>query len=267
MADPRPQMDPAPLPPPPPPPPGASRRAFVAPADPNLATPTWGLGDALAGWLIGFVAANLVYGLILGISGYARHPEDAPLALQALSYPPLWLGFAGVPLWAAAKKGNGWIRDFRVSIRWSDVPLGLVIGFAAQLVLVPLLSWPVMQLTGTDSEDLSRPAQELADTAVGTWGPLLFVLIVGIGAPIVEELFFRGLVLRSFEKRWGPWVALVATSVWFGATHFQVLQLAALVGVGLVLGLLVLRTGRLGLAIMAHMGFNLTTVAVLLWVK
>ena len=49
----------------------------------------------------------------------------------------------------------------------------------------------------------------------------------------------------------------------FGITHFQLVQLPALVLVGVVNGLLVLRTGRLGPALWSHAAFNAVTVAVL----
>ena len=88
---------------------------------------------------------------------------------------------------------------------------------------------------------------------------------MGIGAPIAEEIFFRGLVFRSFEKRFGRWWALGLSSIVFGVTHFQPLQLPALIVAGLVFGGLVVATDRLGPAIVAHMAFNLTTAVNLVW--
>ena len=62
----------------------------------------------------------------------------------------------------------------------------------------------------------------------------------------------------------GPIVAVGGSSLWFAASHFQPLQFAGLLAFGLVLGLVAHRTGRLGMAICAHIGFNMTTVVVLL---
>jgi membrane protease YdiL (CAAX protease family) len=183
----------------------------------------------------------------------------------ALQYPPLWLGFVGVPVWAAATKGGGWVRDFRVRLRAIDVPLGLVVGTLAQLVVVPLVSWPVLKLTGTDTEDLGKLARELGEKADSTFGVVLLFVVVAIGAPIAEELFFRGLVLGSLQKRFGAGWAVVGSSVFFGATHFQPLQFAALTAAGVVFALLVVRTGRLGPAIIAHMAFNAVTVIHVVW--
>lgn len=229
--------------------------------------PRWGLGDAVVGWLIGFVAAGIFGVLVFQAAGYEVGGDDVPLWLFAVSNIPLWIAFVAVPVVVARTKGNGWIQDFHVAIKAWDVPLGIVVGIASQLILVPLISLPLLELLGRSVDDLSKPAQELADKANGAGGALLFFLIVGLFAPIAEELFFRGLVFRSFEKRWGQWWALAGSSLVFGATHFQALQFLPLVAVGAVFGYLVIRTGRLGPAVLAHMAFNTTTVVTLLWIS
>ena len=83
---------------------------------------------------------------------------------------------------------------------------------------------------------------------------------VGIGAPVVEEIFYRGLLQRSLERRFGVWPGILGSALLFGVSHFQLLQLPALVLFGVVLGLLAQRTGRLAAPIAAHIVFNMTTV-------
>lgn len=232
----------------------------------QAAPPRWGMGDAAAGWLIAYGATIVIGALILAALGLVDEGEHGRLPLYAIGLlqVPLWLGFIGVPLWAAATKGRGWVQDFRGRGRWMDVPLGFAGGLFAQLVLVPLVSWPWLALRNEDLAELEKPARGLADKATSTPGIVLFALIVAIGAPLAEELFFRGLLLRSLEKRWSLAVAVVGSSVLFGATHLQLLQLPALIAAGAVFGLLAARTGRLGPAVVAHMTFNATTVVALL---
>lgn len=227
--------------------------------------PSWGLGDAAAGWLLALVCGAVVASIVLQVTGYESLGE-APLTTQAWGYPGLWVGFVGIPIWVAAVKGNGWIEDFRVRFKPIDVPVGLVAGIVGQLVLVPLVAWPVLELSGKTTEDLSDSAQRLADSAVGPGGAILFLLIVGVGAPLTEELFYRGLVLRSFEKRFGAVVSLLLTSAWFSASHGQVLLFVPLFVAGALFGILAQRYERLGPAIFAHIGFNLTTAITLLWI-
>jgi membrane protease YdiL (CAAX protease family) len=93
---------------------------------------------------------------------------------------------------------------------------------------------------------------------------ILLVLIVGIGAPIVEEIFYRGLAQRSLIRRFGPLWGIVLSSVLFAGSHLELLQFPALVAAGAVFGVLAYRFGRLGPAIVAHMVFNMTAVVALL---
>lgn len=229
--------------------------------------PTWGLPDAFGGYAVAFVAAQVVGGVVWLAGGFSTRDEieGAPLTWTMGAALTTWIAFTAVVVVVGNLKGNGWVRDFHVSIRASDVPLGIVAGILAQFVLVNAIAWPLFKLSGQDADDLARPARELADKVDGPGGVILLVLVVGVIAPIAEELFFRGLLFRAMEKRWDQWWALGLSSAFFAFTHFQVLQFLPLMAAGAVFGYLVIRTGRLGPAIVAHMAFNISTLVVLLW--
>ena len=89
-------------------------------------------------------------------------------------------------------------------------------------------------------------------------------IAVAVIAPIVEELFYRALVQRSIVDKVGPWFGIPIASLIFGAVHFSWVELPALTAVGIVLGLLYHRSGRLGAPIVAHMTFNAFTLTALL---
>ena len=125
-------------------------------------------------------------------------------------------------------------------------------------MFVPLLYRLLSVVIDTSDGVASRPRS--SPTGPTGSASLLLVVLVVVGAPIIEELFFRGLLLRSIQARWSDWLALVASSILFGLAHFQLLQLPALVMFGLVAGYCAQRTGRLGMSICAHAGFNGTTV-------
>ncbi|MCZ7631714.1 MAG: CPBP family intramembrane metalloprotease [Microthrixaceae bacterium] len=191
-------------------------------------------------------------------------PEDVPIWATGLLQVPLWIGFAGAVWLAAQRKGNGLVADFGLSSRPLDAPVGLVVGIACQMLVLPLLYWPVLQVLGRSSDELSEPAKRLAGKAEGTVGWLVLAVIVVVAAPLVEELFYRGLLLRAMTKRgWSPWLAVPASAAVFAAMHFQPLQFVGLFAFGLVLGALAQLYGRLGPAIWAHVGFNATTVVAL----
>lgn len=222
----------------------------------------WGLGDAVIGFVASVILSQITLGIALVASG-ADRPQDMSLGWLAVGQSGLWLGMLGAVWYAARYKGYGMRADFGLSVAWTDVPLGLV-GLAAQWAIVPLVYLPLRLVVDFSSEDISKPARQLTDRAAGPVGVLLLVLIVGIGAPIVEEIFYRGLVQRSMIRRIGPVWGITATSLLFGAAHFEPLQFAALAIAGALFGILAYRTGRLGPSICAHMVFNLTAVIALL---
>jgi len=232
------------------------------PADPS-SWGTWGLGQVAGGILASQFLSAVVAVVAMGAAGWSRL-EDVPMWGLALLQLPLWAGWVGA-LVVAGRKGRGVVAEFGVRARWADVPLGLAVGVALQLVVLPLLYLPVLALLGKDTDDLSAPARELSSRAGSSVGWLLFLLLVGIGAPVVEEVFYRGLLQRSLLKRaMPPWASVVVGSAVFAAMHLEALQFLGLFVFGLVAGALAYRTGRLGPSVAAHVGFNVTTV-VTLW--
>ncbi len=223
----------------------------------------WGLGDAAAGWLVGLVCGGLTSNLVLVLSGVDDF-DALPLGWVAVAQLGLWVGLLGAPYLAARFKGNGMVRDFGVSAKWVDVVRGGVAGLVGQFAILWLVYLPMSLLSDVSQEDLAEPAKDFTDKATGPLGVVLLVLIVGVGAPIVEEIFYRGLVQRSLVRRVGVFWGIAITSVVFGAVHFQPLQFPALVLAGALFGVLAHRAGRLGPAIAAHVVFNMTAVISLL---
>ncbi len=216
------------------------------------------MGEVLGGIVASLALSTFIGALIIGVVGW-ESPDEIPVWGMALLQIPLWGGYLGAVFLAGRRLGNGVVADFGVRQEWLDVPVGLVIGIVTQLVVLPAMYVPILWALGTDSDELSRPARELASRANSSWGWILFALIVGVGAPVVEELFYRGLFLRALRKKGiAPALCVVLSAAVFAAIHFQALQFPGLFVVGLVCGALVARTGRLGPAIWVHIGFNAT---------
>ncbi|HJR24137.1 MAG TPA: CPBP family intramembrane glutamic endopeptidase [Acidimicrobiales bacterium] len=226
----------------------------------------WGLGDVLAGMAIGLAVSQVVLSIVLAATDRSvDQVDELPLSLVLLSQAGLWVGLLGVPWYATRRKGGGLVADLDLRARWRDLWVGGSLGAALQLVALPLLYWPLLELLDKTSTDLEEPARELTDRADGAIGVVLLFLIVGIGAPIVEEVFYRGLMLGALRKRGlSAGVSVAITAVVFGLSHAQLLQLPALALFGAVAGALVVRHGRLGPAIAAHVAFNMVTVIALL---
>jgi membrane protease YdiL (CAAX protease family) len=240
------------------------------PADtemPATTPPRWGFGDVIIGFAAAYLLTFLLQPLVLAVTGVEAGADSKtwPLRTVALLQVPYDGALAATAILATVRKGAGPVRDLRARMRWPDIPIGLAIGVAVQLVAAVMYQ-PLYWFTNVDEHDVSEPARTLTDKASGNpGGTILLVVITVLMAPVVEELFFRGLVLRSGERRWGIGWAVVFSSVLFGLTHFELLQLPPLILFGLVAALLTVRTGRLGPAIWAHVGFNALAVTTLLF--
>jgi membrane protease YdiL (CAAX protease family) len=116
---------------------------------------------------------------------------------------------------------------------------------------------------------------QLGDTAA-SGRALVGLSVFAVGA--LEEIAWRGLAMRTLEDAMGPRKALIYTTLLFGLAHAPtawllrdpaaglnpLLVLAAL-GCGLVWGGIVLRTGRLLPAVIAHGLFSWSVIEFPLW--
>ena len=216
--------------------------------------PTWGLGEATGGFLVAQIGGAGLIALWVSVT----EADEVSLVALALGQVGLWLGLLGAPLWAA--RGSGSLRaEFGLTFAARD-SAWILAGVACQVVALPILYFLIELATG--DLDVGAPARDLAGRFDG-FGYLVFALLVGLVAPVIEELFYRGLLLRSAARRWGDRIAVLVSSVWFGASHFQPIQFPALFGFGVLLAVLTLRYQSLGPAIAAHVGFNVVTVIAL----
>ncbi len=223
--------------------------------------PRWGLGDFLVGLVGGYALASLVAAVWFAASG------DAELSLlgQAASQVGLWTGMVGSAWVASHRKGAGRLaEDFGFRARWPDLGIGAGVALSVQLLVLPAIAYLMRPLVG--KPEVSGPVQDLLDKAHGP-AFLGLVLSVAVGAPIVEELFFRGLLLRSLQRRVPDWAAIALSAVAFGLAHGSALPADAVVLVitsltvfGAILATLAVRTGRLGPGMVAHAIFNLFTL-------
>ena len=94
--------------------------------------------------------------------------------------------------------------------------------------------------------------------------PLDGLLMAGFGvlvAPLVEEILFRGLLFPALARRSGAVVALVASSMLFGALHASQLagawaQVALIIAVGALLTLVRWWWHSLAASWLVHAGYN-----------
>ena len=213
---------------------------------------------AVLTWIVAFVAGQFLSLAIVATSGETDQ-DLVPIPTLFAAVAATWVAFL-VGAYAASKRaGSGDVRtDLGMRVRPIDV-IGLPIGVLAQLVLVPLLYFPLREVwpdTFNESK-VSETADKLANRASGAT-MLLLVLMVCVGAPIVEEIVYRGLLQRSFSARTSQVVAWLIVAAWFALIHFRPIEYPGLFVFGLVTGACLMLTDRLGMSWATHIGFNVT---------
>ena len=86
---------------------------------------------------------------------------------------------------------------------------------------------------------------------------IFFALIAVLGAPIAEEVFFRGFALPSLANRMGFLPATVLTSAVFAAIHIEVWKMIPIFVLALALAGLYARARTIFAPVLAHFSYNL----------
>lgn len=205
---------------------------------------------------------------------------NGPFLVMSLAL--LWLVFTGYPWWVTRFRGTkSFANDFRLTFNWKiDIAFGIAL--AAALRVVELGVVYIITAIGTDMTNAENTSF-LTDPSRAVAWTILLALGAGLGAPIFEEIFFRGFVLQAMlrNKKWvdkkirgvriPTILAVLVSSVFFGALHTTALDVggifvAVFTGfLGMTLAIVVLRYNRLGPAITAHAMFNISGVVAVLW--
>ena len=228
---------------------------------------------ALAGFLVGQIGAT-IFALISGTIAGKSASQMQTIATSAV--PPewyvvttlvgLWIGFIGAPWLASRTQGTGnFVRDLGVRFKPIDL-IGIVIGVAGQFA-IGLMYAPFQH----DIHNFNAPSQKLTGASHGG-GFVIIAIATVLLAPAAEELFFRGLLLKSLVRLFTPLraiggartlgvvLAVAADGLLFGAAHGEWLQFAGLAFFGIVLAGVSYRTGRLGMNYISHASFNLVAI-------
>jgi membrane protease YdiL (CAAX protease family) len=97
---------------------------------------------------------------------------------------------------------------------------------------------------------------EAPGTSPGRSGVLLGAATVVV-APVFEEILYRGLLLQALRPRFGATGAVVLSSVAFAIPHLESWAILGTFVVGLGLGTVMCRLGRVAPCIGLHSGLNL----------
>ena len=97
----------------------------------------------------------------------------------------------------------------------------------------------------------------VAELLVGS-NPIPRIIVIGILAPIFEELIFRKLLIDRLS-RYGSFIAIIVSGLFFGLFHGNFSQFFFATGIGFLFAFLYSKTGKIHLTIILHMIVNMYT--------
>lgn len=154
--------------------------------------------------------------------------------------------------------GVGWREGFGLGSAGCWRTLGLAV--AGVLVALPVaLALQQLSAMGMRSVSVQPEVQVVVQTLQETQSlqqRVFFAFVAILGAPVVEEIIFRGILYPAIKQRGWPRLALWGTSLLFALTHANVATFLPLTFLALVLVFLYERTGNLLAPILTHSLFN-----------
>ena len=104
------------------------------------------------------------------------------------------------------------------------------------------------------SKVLAEYSEHVERSMVGD-AAIVGILVILI-APIIEEIVFRGAMFNALERLGGRWLALVATAALFAVAHVNPLHMGYALVLGILLGILRMKTASIVPGILLHTTFN-----------
>jgi uncharacterized protein len=226
--------------------------AFAPPRPPAPTLPVRAAVGAIGVLTISLIASKFVLEALVDF--------DWPLVVYVLILATL--GYGPSVMWCryvSQHWGSDSLRtDIGLAPRWADLGWGPVIWLAALAAQIAMAA--VIVGLGVP---ISNNTDGITDLQTDRTYVVSIVITAVIAAPIVEEMVFRGVVLRGLRSTTPAVLAIVLQGVLFGCAHVDPVRgrgniglVLVLSGVGITFGAAAFLLRRIGPTIVAHAIFN-----------
>lgn len=149
--------------------------------------------------------------------------------------------------------GQRYIKNEKLEnpLRFVGIGLGTV-GFGLLLTNIIMKA-----MAGTDLLTSALKLMENAFNAQTNLDGLVLILTVAVGAPIVEELLFRGVLFEELNRYVSVKTTIFLTALIFGLYHFNILQSPNTLVMGLVMAWTYYKTRSIKASIIIHATNNI----------
>ncbi|MEI7832379.1 MAG: CPBP family glutamic-type intramembrane protease [bacterium] len=217
-------------------------------------TPPWGPGMALLVLSLHLLVWNF---LASNINPFINPATDVMMSqvvnvISTLGSAALVLGFFLLVLGHRPWQWGvfGWHFNWRaVGMGIATMALVMPLVFAATLITDKLLNGQVSThplLTGLRSSSDIRYQ-------------LFLTAVAAVMAPLVEETFFRGILFRAWDARFGLWPAAVITGIFFASVHVSLSAMLPITVLGIGMALVTHYSRGIWASAITHALFNAYT--------
>lgn len=179
---------------------------------------------------IGILVSSFCGKIFMVITGLLLNPNyqiNAPLHItpsdqiyHLASLTVSSLTFILTVLWLSNKKYSWESFGLKpLKIDWRRV--GKIVLFGVALVAFEGLVIYILNLTKINIPTFRKDSTLEIIVSNNFFLFLAFILVIGIIGPIIEEIYFRGILFGWFRRYFKPWVGVIVTSTIFGLLHYK----------------------------------------------
>jgi len=226
--------------------------------DITIAKVSWGVRDIVRMILLTAIIPMGIFLLLVGLSHFGLLPSVVRDTLKHNDF-VVNLGFSilvsiteiALVFWLVRKYqlklSDIGLRKFSVFKAIGYVLAGLIIFMIFIAIVFAIVSILVPAIDVNQAQDVGF---EFGKQGVGFWFSFAATVIL---APIVEEIYFRGLILPALCKRYGWLWGVLGSSAFFAVLHFQLNVIIYTFILGLILSFFYIRLKSIIPGIVLHM--------------
>ena len=221
-------------------------------------------GLGYAGFFLGvqFAVALAVDFVLLAVmmakDGMAAFDEDVLLEKYYELVPHITIATAAITLvclfFFFLIRRKNFFREIGLLNRttFGSVATGVTFGLSSYMVI----NMSITMLYSLFPKLSEYSASEDIAQMMGGSNPILEFISISIVTGIIEEVVFRGLIYTTFKKSSGVLVAVIMSSVIFGAAHMNIEQFFYTAALGALMALVYEKSGSIIPPIILHATFN-----------
>ena len=188
-------------------------------------------------WTIWYLADGMTFRQVLHLFGEGKmSPGVTAMIVASIAYGVLTIVLFAWRRWCVMQPTYIRTRPWATLAWCAVIPFGTI---------VPLGVGQEMLFPGLEDR--------MANTFKALMEEPLGYITIGVFAPVVEEIVFRGAILRALLQRFsGRWVPIAISAVLFALVHANPAQMPAALLMGLLMGWMYSHTHSIAPGVMVH---------------